>query len=64
MFATGVTMGLAEWIIDDTCLVVVVFKHFIEICTCLWGCHQTLLSFISLLVLFLLFIISYFSSNF
>ena len=24
MFATGVTMGLAEWIIDDTCLVVFV----------------------------------------
>ena len=22
MFATGVTMGLAEWIIDDTCLVI------------------------------------------
>ena len=21
MFATGVTMGLVEWIIDDTCLV-------------------------------------------
>ena len=21
MFATGLTMGLAEWIIDDTCLV-------------------------------------------
>ena len=21
MFATGVTVGLAEWIIDDTCLV-------------------------------------------
>ena len=21
MFATGVTMGLAEWIIEDTCLV-------------------------------------------
>ena len=21
MFATGMTMGLAEWIIDDTCLV-------------------------------------------
>ena len=21
MFTTGVTMGLAEWIIDDTCLV-------------------------------------------
>ena len=25
MIATGVTMGLAEWIIDDTCLVFVVF---------------------------------------
>ena len=24
MFATGVTMGLAEWIIDDTCLVFVI----------------------------------------
>ena len=23
MFATGVTMGLAEWIIDDTCLVLI-----------------------------------------
>ena len=22
MFATGVTMGLAKWIIDDTCLVI------------------------------------------
>ena len=22
MFATGVTMGLAEWIIDDTCLII------------------------------------------
>ena len=26
MFATGKTVGLAEWIIDDTCLVVVVFN--------------------------------------
>ena len=26
MFATGVTVGLAEWIIDDTCLV-----HFVAI---------------------------------
>ena len=25
MFATGVTMGLAEWIIDDTCLVYFAF---------------------------------------
>ena len=25
MFATGVTMGLAEWIIDDTCLVCLTF---------------------------------------
>ena len=25
MFATGVTMGLAEWIIDDTCLVFFAF---------------------------------------
>ena len=25
MFATGVTMGLAEWIIDDTCLVFIAF---------------------------------------
>ena len=25
MFATGVTMGLAEWIIDDTCLVPIAF---------------------------------------
>ena len=23
MFAAGVTMGLAEWIIDDTCLVII-----------------------------------------
>ena len=23
MYATGVTMGLAEWIIDDTCLVAI-----------------------------------------
>ena len=26
MFATGVTLGLAEWIIDDTCLVSFMFK--------------------------------------
>ena len=26
MFATGVTMGLAEWIFDDTCLVVPIFE--------------------------------------
>ena len=25
MFATGVTMGLAEWIIDDTCFVLFLF---------------------------------------
>ena len=25
MIATGETMGLGEWIIDDTCLVVVIF---------------------------------------
>ena len=24
MYASGVTMGLAEWIIDDTCLVIFV----------------------------------------
>ena len=29
MFATGVTMGLAEWIIDDICLVILYFaSHF------------------------------------
>ena len=27
MFATGVTMGLAEWIIDDTCLVKLSLKE-------------------------------------
>ena len=26
MFATGVTTDLAEWIIDDTCLVYFVFE--------------------------------------
>ena len=26
MFATGVTMGLAEWIIDDTCIVMIVLE--------------------------------------
>ena len=25
MFATGETVGLAEWIIDDTCLVTIIF---------------------------------------
>ena len=28
MFATGETVGLAKWIIDDTCLVVVVVVVF------------------------------------
>ena len=28
MFATGETVGLAEWIIDDTCLVVIVISLF------------------------------------
>ena len=32
MFATGVTMGLAEWIIDDTCLVFLIFVILV-------GCH-------------------------
>ena len=27
MFATGVAMGLAEWIIDDTCLVLTEVGH-------------------------------------
>ena len=27
MVATGVTMGLAEWIIDDTCLVILYFCY-------------------------------------
>ena len=27
MFATGVTMGLAEWFIDDTCLVGFILIH-------------------------------------
>ena len=27
MFATGVTMGLAEWIIDDTCFVIFTFMY-------------------------------------
>ena len=31
MFATGVTRGLAEWIIDDTCLDVSIFKKNIQI---------------------------------
>ena len=31
MFATGVTMGLAEWIIDDTCLVFIIFPAIVDI---------------------------------
>ena len=27
MFATGVTVGLAEWIIDDTCLVFSILRN-------------------------------------
>ena len=27
MFATGVTVGLAEWIIDDTCNVLSILIH-------------------------------------
>ena len=27
MFATDLTMGLAEWIIDDTCLVSLLLEH-------------------------------------
>ena len=30
MFATGETVGLAEWIIDDTCLVIIIFPDFIK----------------------------------
>ena len=30
MFGTGVTLGLAEWIIDDTCLVIVSFQIHID----------------------------------
>ena len=29
MFATGETVGLAEWIIDDTCLVLLAFFLFL-----------------------------------
>ena len=28
MFATGETVGLAEWIIDDTCLVYYNYENF------------------------------------
>ena len=28
MFASGETVGLAEWIIDDTCLVFIAFQYF------------------------------------
>ena len=27
MFATGETVGLVKWIIDDTCLVIITFLH-------------------------------------
>ena len=27
MFVTGETVGLAKWIIDDTCLVITIFPH-------------------------------------
>ena len=33
MFATGVTMGLAEWIIDDTCLVINSFHLYLDMCS-------------------------------
>ena len=33
MFATGVTMGLAKWIIDDTCLVFYLsVKSYLKVC--------------------------------
>ena len=28
MFATGETVGLAEWIIDDTCLVIIAYVTY------------------------------------
>ena len=32
MFSTGKTVGLAEWIIDDTCLVTTLFfKRFVKV---------------------------------
>ena len=34
MFATGVTMGLAEWIIDDTCLVNICFNIIFSQANC------------------------------
>ena len=36
MFATGVTMGLAEWIIDDTCLVELFFARSCFYCIVLY----------------------------
>ena len=33
MFAIGVTMGLAEWIIDDSCLVLIVILVFVQYVT-------------------------------
>ena len=32
MFASGVTMGLAEWIIDDTCLVLYIIEQKYNVC--------------------------------
>ena len=31
MSVTGVTMGLAEWIIDDSCLVIILLQAAVEI---------------------------------
>ena len=37
MFATGETVGLAEWIIDDTCLVSDRFKEILPLKTFLFA---------------------------
>ena len=31
MFATGMTMGLAEWITDDTCLVLIILQLILHL---------------------------------
>ena len=36
MFATGVTMGLEEWIIDNTCLVYFMFGQKSRVFICLF----------------------------
>ena len=43
MFATGETVGLAEWIIDDTCLVsnLFCFARYCKVVTDLWTDVQT-----------------------